>query len=92
MIPNGEQIKAAQIRIAAFAALSNDEKCDALDFREAELESMTWAEKSELLDSEYAAEKIASDEYFAAQPLPKIDEFSSQAEKEIYDRVMTAKQ
>lgn len=76
MIPNEQQMKAAQDRIAAFAALSNDDKCDALDYREAELESLTSAEKWVLLNSEYAAEKITANTYWANQPLPKIDEFS----------------
>ena len=92
MIPNEQQIKAAQDRIEAFAALSNDHKCDALDYREVELESLTWTERSVLLDSEYAAEKITADTYWANQPLPKIDEFSSESEKEIYDRIVTATQ
>jgi hypothetical protein len=92
MVPNKQQIEAAQDRIAAFAALSNDDKCDALDYREAELESLSVVEKYELLDSEAAAEKIANNAYFSAQEIPTIDEFSSQAEKDLHDRIMTAKQ
>jgi hypothetical protein len=56
-----------------------------------ELESLSVAEKYELLDSEAAAEKIANDAYFAAQEIPKIDEFSSQSAKNLQDRIMTAK-
>lgn len=92
MVPNEDQIRAAQERIAAFAALSLHDKCDAIDYRDWQMENLSIEEKFELVDSEAYAQEMSFTAEFATYELPKIDEFSSISERQLYDRILTAKQ
>lgn len=92
MIPTEQQTQAAQARITAYASLSNADKCDALDYREAELENLCYEDRDQIRSSERAAEKLTYAREMASYPLHKIDEFSSQSSRDLHDAILSAKQ